>query len=108
VSGGLLLRRFFPHWAQVSGEGEGHGGGGGRSTWTLLQLHLGDKPLLLLLLLRAWHLLAPILLMPLPLLLLLAPLCVTGWDEILEGGLAEGATVMSWRVSVWGGGGGGG
>jgi hypothetical protein len=22
-----------------------------------------------------------------------------GWDEILEGGLAEGATVMSWRVS---------
>lgn len=23
----------------------------------------------------------------------------TGWDEILEGGLAEGATVMSWRVS---------
>lgn len=21
-----------------------------------------------------------------------------GWDEILEGGLAEGATVMSWRV----------
>ena len=22
-----------------------------------------------------------------------------GWDEILEGGLAEGAIVMSWRVS---------
>ncbi len=22
-----------------------------------------------------------------------------GWDEILEGGLAEGACVMSWRVS---------
>jgi hypothetical protein len=25
-----------------------------------------------------------------------------GWDEILEGGLAEGATVMSWRVSETG------
>lgn len=25
--------------------------------------------------------------------------CCAGWDEILEGGLAEGATVMSWRVS---------
>jgi hexosaminidase len=24
-----------------------------------------------------------------------------GWDEILEGGLAEGATVMSWRVSPY-------
>ena len=23
-----------------------------------------------------------------------------GWDEILEGGLAEGAIVMSWRVSL--------
>ena len=24
-----------------------------------------------------------------------------GWDEILEGGLAEGACVMSWRVGFW-------
>lgn len=24
-----------------------------------------------------------------------------GWDEILEGGLAEGACVMSWRVSLF-------
>ena len=23
-----------------------------------------------------------------------------GWDEILEGGLTEGAVVMSWRVSL--------
>ena len=23
-----------------------------------------------------------------------------GWDEILEGGLAEGACVMSWRVGI--------
>ena len=25
-----------------------------------------------------------------------------GWDEILEGGLADGATVMSWRGTVGG------
>lgn len=30
---------------------------------------------------------------------LLLLLLLVGWDEILEGGLAEGATVMSWRVS---------
>jgi hypothetical protein len=33
------------------------------------------------------------------LLLLLPRFVCSGWDEILEGGLAEGATVMSWRVS---------
>lgn len=27
-----------------------------------------------------------------------AAVAAAGWDEILEGGLAEGATVMSWRV----------